>query len=103
MGGGGFFIFFSEKQFFLISFHILCYFLHFKKQDFLGNIEERFPGVGVVSNKYFFFRKTILSRFMLFPTFDKKSFLRNIKKCPIHLLINWLNGRWFIQIVDREF
>ena len=26
-------------------------------------------------------------------------FLRNIIKCPF---TNWLNGRWFLQIVDRD-
>ena len=38
---------------------------------------------------------------MLFPTFlEKKSlFLENIEKC--HLLVKY--GRWFLQIVDREF
>ena len=69
-----------------------------------------------------FFLKTILShflfssRFMLFPTFIifvcKKHFFLiscflpcfifwgNIEKCPF---IYWLNGRWFLQMVDREF
>ena len=38
---------------------------------------------------------------MLFPTFKKK-YLGNIEKCPFTY---WLlvNGRWFLQIVDREF
>ena len=45
----------------------------------------------------YFFRKTIPSHFtfMLFSTFKKK----NIEKCPFTY---WLNGRWFLQIVDRE-
>ena len=34
----------------------------------------------------------------LFPTFKKKVyFFGNIEKCP---LTCWLNGRWFLQIVD---
>ena len=46
----------------------------------------------------FFFRKTILShisRFMLFSTFKKK----NIKKYPFTY---WLNGRWFLQLVEKD-
>ena len=45
---------------------------------------------------FFFFRKTILSdsRFMLFSTLKK-----NIEKCPFTY---WLNGRWFLQIVERD-
>ena len=37
------------------------------------------------------------SRFMLFPTFNIKK--NNIEKCPFTY---WLNGRWFLQIVDRD-
>ena len=34
----------------------------------------------------------------LFPTFKKKVyFFGNIEKCPFTY---WLNGRWFLQIVD---
>ena len=51
--------FFLEKQLFLISFRVLCYSQHLKK-----------------------------------------NFLRNIEKFPFTC---WLNGRWFLQIVDREF
>ena len=37
----------------------------------------------------------------LFPTFlDLFLFFGNIEKC---LFTYWLNGRWFLQIVDREF
>ena len=35
----------------------------------------------------------------LFPTFNIY-FLGNIEKCPFTY---WLNGRWFLQIVNREF
>ena len=35
----------------------------------------------------------LISRFMLFST------LKNIEKCPFTY---WLNGRWFLQIVDRD-
>ena len=35
-----------------------------------------------------------ISRFMLFSTFK-----HNIEKCPFTY---WLNGRWFLQIVDRD-
>ena len=43
----------------------------------------------------FFFRKQffLISRFMLFSTLKKK------KKCPFTY---WLNGRWFLQIVERD-
>ena len=34
----------------------------------------------------------LISRFMLFST------LKNIEKCPFTY---WLNGRWFLQIVER--
>ena len=38
--------------------------------------------------------------FMLFPTFLEKKCVLNIEKCPFTY---WLNGRWFLQMVDREF
>ena len=37
----------------------------------------------------------LISRFMLFSTLKKKY----IEKCPITY---WLNGRWFLQIVDGD-
>ena len=59
----------SGRQFCLISFRVLCYLLHLKKKDFLGNI-EKWLGGGGGGCQFFFFRKTILShfisRFMLF-------------------------------------
>ena len=39
-----------------------------------------------------------ISRFMLFSTL-KNHCLGNIEKCPFTY---WLNGRWFLQIVDRD-
>ena len=33
---------------------------------------------------------------MLFST------LKNIEKCPFSYWLNGLNGRWFLQIVDRD-
>ena len=51
-------------------------------------------------NKFFFFRKNISFSFHvffmldLFPKLKKKG---NIEKCPFTY---WLNGRWFLQIVD---
>ena len=42
-----------------------------------------------------FFSFHISSRFMLFPTC-----LESIENCPFTY---WLKGRWFLQIVDREF
>ena len=49
-------------------------------------------GGGVV----FFFRKTILSHFTFYAIFNIK---KNIEKCPFTY---WLNGRWFLQIVERD-
>ena len=64
-----------------------------KSQEFLFSIFQVFWGC-----RQFFFRKPILShfisRFMLFSTLKKK-----IEKCPFTY---WLNGRWFLQIVDRD-
>ena len=48
-----------------------------------------------------FFRKTILSHFTFYAIFNaifniKKN---NIEKCPFTY---WLNGRWFLQIIDGD-
>ena len=45
---------------------------------------------------YFFVEKQffLISRFMLFSTLKKY-----IEKCPFTY---WLNGRWFLQIVERD-
>ena len=45
----------------------------------------------------FFFRKTILSHFTFYAIFNIKK--QNIKKYPFTY---WLNGRWFLQIVERD-
>ena len=47
-------------------------------------------GGGGVEQQFF-----LISRFMLFSTLQKN----NIEKCPFTY---WLNGRWFLQIVDRD-
>ena len=52
-------------------------------------------GGGGVENV--FFRKTILSHFTFYAIFNIKK--NNIERCPF---IYWLNGRWFLQIVDRD-
>ena len=46
---------------------------------------------------WIFFRKTILSHFTLYAIFNIKK--NNIEKCPFTY---WLNGRWFLQIVDGD-
>ena len=54
-------------------------------------------GGGSVDKKKRFINSIVshfISRFMLFSTLKK-----NIEKCPITY---WLNGRWFLQIVDRD-
>ena len=38
----------------------------------------------------------LISRFMLFSTLKN---IENIEKCPFTY---WLNGRWFLQIVDGD-
>ena len=45
----------------------------------------------------FFFRKTILSQFTFYAIFNIKK--NNIEKGPFTY---WLNGRWFLQIVDGD-
>ena len=63
----------------------------FCKQKFWGE------GGGVLwlKNIYFFFRKTILSHFTFYAIFNITK--KKIEKCPFTY---WLNGRWFLQIVD---
>ena len=48
---------------------------------------------------FFFLEKQffLISRFMLFSTLKKNIY--NIEKCPFTY---WLNGRWFLQIVDGD-
>ena len=56
-------------------------------------VKKKFRGGGGVD---FFLEKQffLISRFMLFSTLKK-----NIEKCPFTY---WLNGRWFLQIVERD-
>ena len=60
---------------------------------------QNFRGAGVTFY-FFYFRKTLfshlISRFMLFSKL-KQNCLGNIEKWP---LTYWLNGRYFLQIVD---
>ena len=46
--------------------------------------------------EFFFFRKIILSHFTFYAIFNIKK--NTIEKCHFTY---WLNGRWFLQIVDR--
>ena len=55
-------------------------------------------GVGVwIFFFFFFFRKPILSYFTFYAIFNIKK--NNIEKCPFTY---WLNGRWFLQIVEKK-
>ena len=49
---------------------------------------------------FFFFRKTLFSHFIsrFFAIFNITK-NGNIEKCPFSY---WLNGRWFLQIIDRD-
>ena len=103
-GGGVDFLFFLENQFFLISRFMLfstlkkniekCPFTYWLNgRWFLQIVEKKNPGgrgrVWIFLNQFF-----LISRFMLFSTLKK-----NIEKCPFTY---WLNGRWFLQIVERD-
>ena len=46
-----------------------------------------------------FFRKTIIYNFTFYAIFNIKTLKKNIEKCPFTY---WLNGRWFLQIVERD-
>ena len=56
-------------------------------------LNKKIPGGGGVD---FFLWKTILSHFTFYAIFNIK---KNIEKCPFTY---WLNGRWFLQIVERD-
>ena len=64
------------------------------KKKKIGVKKIRGGGGGVF---IFFFRKTILSHFTFYAIFNIKK--NNIEKCPFTY---WLNGRWFLQIVDGD-
>ena len=59
------------------------------------SVKKKNPGGGG-GNVDFFVEKQffLISRFMLFSTLKQ-----NIEKCPFTY---WLNGRWFLQIVERD-
>ena len=57
---------------------VLCYFQHLKNKNFLGVLSH------------------FIVRFMLFSILKK---IGNIEKCPFTY---WLNGRWFLQIADKD-
>ena len=59
------------------------------------NIEKN-SGGGGGGGIFFFCRKTILSHFTFLCYFTT---LKNIEKCPFTY---WLNGRWLLQIVERD-
>ena len=56
--------------------------------------KKKIPGGG--GGGFFIFRKTILSHFTFYAIFNIN---KNIEKCPFTY---WLNGRWFLQIVERD-
>ena len=45
---------------------------------------------------FFFLEKQFFSHFTFYAIFNIK---KNIEKCPFTY---WLNGRWFLQIVERD-
>ena len=57
-------------------------------------VKKKFGGGGGVE---FFITKTILSHFTFYAIFNIKN--NNIEKFPFTY---WLNGRWFLQIVDKN-
>ena len=59
-------------------------------------VQKKSGGGGGCGFFFFFFRKTILSHFTFYAIFNIKT---NIEKCPFTY---WLNGRWFLQIVERD-
>ena len=60
-----------------------------KKKNWCKQKKNPGGGGGFVEKQFF-----LISRFMLFSTLKK-----NIEKCPFTY---WLNGRWFLQIVERD-
>ena len=80
-------IIFCGNNFFLISSRFMVF------PTFLEKIKLR-RGTSLFLKKLFL----ISSCFMLF--LIQIFFLGNIEKCPFTY---WLNGRWFLQIVDRQF
>ena len=54
-------------------------------------------GGGVIEKLIFLLEKQFFSHFTFYAIFNIKK--KNIEKCPFTY---WLNGRWFLQIVDRD-
>ena len=77
-------------QYFMFSKHFML-FPTLKKHIWCKKINFGWGGggCGIFLEKQFF----LISRFILFSTF------KNIEKCPFTY---WLNGRWFLQIVERD-
>ena len=80
------------REFFFSKFHVFFTF------HAISNIKigvKKFRGGGGGGVEFFFLEKQffLISRFMLFSTLK----INNIEKCPFTY---WLNGRWFLQIVD---
>ena len=76
--------------------------------DIHGMFEFFMNFLNIEQNKIFtFFFKYFMffSRFMLFHNIYKKNSniykknIQNIENCPFNY---WLNGKWFLQIVDRD-
>ena len=129
-GGGCWIIFFLEKQFFLISHfmlfstlkkkilplhllvkwevvspnsrwgHSLLLILYLKCGGGLGggcNVFLTFYAISNISRKKIWEYKPIISHLMFSSCFFL--YAGNIEKCPFTYSY-WLNGRWFLQIVD---
>ena len=78
--------------------HVLCYFQHLKKIIGVQKILKNFGGGGGgggVEKKTMYISFSF--HFALCYFQHKIFFLGNIEKCPFTY---WLNGRWFLQIVD---
>ena len=84
------FLFFSIFQVFF-AFHAIS---NIKKKNC---VKKKIRGGGGVCT-FFFLEKQffLISRFMLFSTLQ---FFIFFEKCPFTY---WLNGRWFLQIVERD-
>ena len=74
--------------------HVLCYFQHLRK-IWCTNFFRR----GGVEFFFFFEKHFFIISFRVYAIFNINKKIGNINKCPITY---WLNGRWFLQIVDRD-